>query len=255
MYDMCGLAALRVAIILGACGQQFHSAISAAVSSMRITSIQSLRVMHVCSRFAQTSVQPRPYQSFMDQTALSDDDADVPIASLGRTSLPPPAPASGSGSGTSCSFADGPLIFVAIISDPVGRWHDVCSVKSTAGFALGRALLCEEFPPPPTVPPQNAALVGFAVIRAWRFLVSFPSGKQSQMMMRCAKYNTGVRRKERIIGYVEHEVIAAAALVTPVDMNPNWPFRSAESLGERTIRSNFVCGDLHLQWECSGCYG
>eukprot|EP00974_Lingulodinium_polyedra_P088118 8545269-Lingulodinium_polyedra.AAC.1 len=38
-------------------------------------------------------------------------------------------------------------------------------------------------------------------------------------------------RVQRTVGYVQHEVLFATALVTPVKLGPQWSFRNAEVLG------------------------
>ena len=102
-------------------------------------------------------------------------------------------------------------------------------MQSVAGRAL-QGMLCSGnvLPMPGAAVQQQVALVGFAVVRAWHFLVNFPSGKQSQLMMRCCKPPA---KEGRTLGYVEHEVVAAVALVDPIDLEPDWSFRNAELLG------------------------
>eukprot|EP00974_Lingulodinium_polyedra_P012114 1169753-Lingulodinium_polyedra.AAC.1 len=49
-------------------------------------------------------------------------------------------------------------------------------------------------------------------------------------MMRCRK-SAETLRVQRTVAYVQHEVLFAAALSTPVKLGPQWYFRSAEVLG------------------------
>ena len=55
--------------------------------------------------------------------------------------------------------------------DPGGRWHDI-GVGKGAESVLGHAVRELAPLPVPPVPHQAAAVVGFAVLQAWSFVVS-----------------------------------------------------------------------------------
>eukprot|EP00974_Lingulodinium_polyedra_P057452 5529285-Lingulodinium_polyedra.AAC.1 len=52
-------------------------------------------------------------------------------------------------------------------------------------------------------------------------------------MMRCCKVEE--TRGRRSVVVAEHDLIAATALVTPIELGPQWSFRSAEVLGQELV--------------------
>ena len=178
---------------------------------------------------------------------MSDSSDDVPIASAEGFHIAS-SQASASASASPDIFAEGPLIMVAIIAEPLGRWHDACFHRNRhLSPALRKSIQCNAFPPLTFVPPQNTALVGFAVLRAWHFLNCVPNDNQSKLMMHCCKHTDGSKRNlaRSIIGYSEHKVAFSASLVSPIDLPQGWSFRNPSSFGRELLEKTTHC-DINL---------
>ncbi len=93
---------------------------------------------------------------------------------------------------------DGPVLFVAIVEQHGGRWSDL--FPPVEGLA-------EASTTSGGVPPDDAVL-GFAAVRAWRFVRGPVAAQQQQLMDAIARR----RRRCRAVAFLEYPFIATATL-------------------------------------------
>ena len=123
------------------------------------------------------------------------------------------------------SLADGPLVFVAVIGDPCGRWSPS---QCNAGAAL-QAVWANAGVALATLPPlEHPMLLGFAVLQAWHFVMELV-GPASKAMFAACQRTDGARRAG--VGALRHTFLAACALSDPIPLPGG--AGSSETLGAK----------------------
>ncbi len=127
------------------------------------------------------------------------------------------------GQGQPPVFDDGPPVLVAIIGEASGRWADANAVLRAAFERAGARVAG----PPPTM--EGPAILGFAVVKAWHFVVSLEDQITKAMFEACFQ-SEGGQRDVAVSGALSHPVLTACALVEP--MQAPW-FAASAPLGEQ----------------------
>eukprot|EP00974_Lingulodinium_polyedra_P066919 6476441-Lingulodinium_polyedra.AAC.1 len=77
------------------------------------------------------------------------------------------------------------------------------------------------------------ALVGFVVVQAWRCWLAFPLANICNSW--CVVARLRRHQADGQWGCVDHKLMAAVALATPIELGPQWYFRSAEVAGQEFL--------------------
>ncbi len=118
------------------------------------------------------------------------------------------------------SLEDGPLLLVAIIGEPTGRWWNTGSAVLQAAWA-DAGLTASSL--------ESPAVLGFAIVRAWHFITELDGPIELAMYEQCCIAEGGRRA---VVGALSHQFLAPCALEEPMPL----PVRhggSPAALGER----------------------
>ena len=130
---------------------------------------------------------------------------------------------------------DGPLALVAVVADAQGRWSAELSRRGRGAVVeqARRALEGERpFCQWPEAPPGTFRIVGFALMRAWRFVSARASGQGAFALMQLAQVS---RRRCAGVGFLEHPVIASARLVDSQTMPLKMMDRLSGALSQAAV--------------------
>lgn len=140
---------------------------------------------------------------------------------------------------------DGPLVCVAVIAVPRGRWEREFQRRSASGrAAMSELAKLRGFAGAnaPTDTGGSSMLAGFAVIRAWHFTTSPPASAQASVMMRALKTS---HRRSLAVGFLQHCVVESAQCSEPLPLiGEEWRRRAPRQLGGELWRSAMLAS-LH----------
>ncbi len=100
------------------------------------------------------------------------------------------------------TLQDGPVLLVAIVEQHGGRWSDLFPPVEVAACPLAETSIASGGLPP------SDNVVGFAAMRAWRFVRGPVSAQQQQLVDAVARR----RSRCRSVAYLEHPFLATATL-------------------------------------------
>ncbi len=118
------------------------------------------------------------------------------------------------------SLEDGPLVLVAIIGEPTGRWWNTGSAVLQAAWA-DAGLTASSL--------ESPAVLGFAIVRAWHFITELDGPIELAMYEQCCIAEGGRRA---VVGALSHQFLAPCALEEPMPL-PVHHGGSPAALGER----------------------
>ncbi len=107
------------------------------------------------------------------------------------------------------SLPDGPPLLVVVIGDPCGRWS-LAECKAGAAMEAAWAAAAMGVLAPPVESPM---ILGFAVLRAWHFIMEL-DGPTTKAMSEACQRTRGSRRP--VVGALRHQFLAACALSDPI---------------------------------------